>query len=752
MNHSLDNAVSYEELVRLKARAIPQNRMKEFLDSLSGKSPEALQQFTSPQMYQAPGHCIYSENADVAGSLLELARPISSPLQQDGQPGGQSPQMQLQMKQQQMQCPISGLQAESPQSQTKQAHQIQLQQIREVQLSQQLTVQQVQQLQQGQAVHAQQQQQQMQQSHGSPPQGGSPPHEQTVAKVGERRPSSSGVPQPVKKRKVDMQASVSYTIAHHHQQQQQQQQQPMHNAVATVLTLPSQNQQQQQQNYIPVHQELLTVDSSQLYASNAISPSQTETWAIYTPHAGACGDAQGHTSLPQEAYSIVQVTPGQATVLGLRGPGVGADDKANQSVVSKTTQEVIHAIGTPVFASQFVNGSIQLPVAVQAGGNMYTSQATQYWEPHQQLQVRGGGWGGAAVHWATHSTLPSRASAVWSGVERETALPQAPSEQPAPPAVELGQPEPAAPPDMILDDSLKPEEGMAFWRQWAQNKNAEITKEASSKPPTRRPPLKFKEDLLSAAVAELNYGLCLIARESRRADGTPYPSDALYLLFLNIQKFMFDNGRVDNIFTDLYYMKFTEQLHEVLRDWQPKVSPLGFIIPSQITEEMLWECKQLGAHSPATLLNTLMYFNTKYFMLKTVEQHAKLAFSRVLKQTKKNPNSVKDRTASIRYLRNYGQIQAGQKITDDMYAEQPENVENPLRCPIKLYDFYLFKCPQSVKGKSDIFYLTPEPVVAPNSPIWYSAQPVGASGMEQMLARILLVREVQDAHSSAGLH
>lgn len=30
-------------------------------------------------------------------------------------------------------------------------------------------------------------------------------------------------------------------------------------------------------------------------------------------------------------------------------------------------------------------------------------------------------------------------------------------------------------------------------------------------------------------------------------------------------------------------------------------------------------------------------------------------------------------------------------VTDDMYSEQLEDTENPLRCPIKLYDFYLFK-------------------------------------------------------------
>lgn len=37
----------------------------------------------------------------------------------------------------------------------------------------------------------------------------------------------------------------------------------------------------------------------------------------------------------------------------------------------------------------------------------------------------------------------------------------------------------------------------------------------------------------------------------------------------------------------------------------------GYVIPSHVTEEMLWECKQLGAHSPSTLLTTLMFFNTK---------------------------------------------------------------------------------------------------------------------------------------------
>lgn len=36
---------------------------------------------------------------------------------------------------------------------------------------------------------------------------------------------------------------------------------------------------------------------------------------------------------------------------------------------------------------------------------------------------------------------------------------------------------------------------------------------------------------------------------------------------------------------------------------------------TRVEEEHLWESKQLGAHSPFVLLNTLMFFNTKHFNL-----------------------------------------------------------------------------------------------------------------------------------------
>lgn len=66
----------------------------------------------------------------------------------------------------------------------------------------------------------------------------------------------------------------------------------------------------------------------------------------------------------------------------------------------------------------------------------------------------------------------------------------------------------------------------------------------------------------------------------------------------------------------------------------------AFLFPgryiSRIEEEILWESKQLGAHSPHVLLNTLMYFNTKHFGLRNVDDHANLSFSHIIKHYKKD--------------------------------------------------------------------------------------------------------------------
>ncbi|KPP78038.1 glutamine-rich protein 1-like [Scleropages formosus] len=714
MNNSVDNTVSFEEYVRQKARTVPQHRMKEFLESLASKGPEALQEFQqggTTMVYQQGANCVYTDSTEVAGSLLELACPVQIQGQQQAQVVGQVLQVPSPTQQQ-----LSGTQLQTVTAAQLVQHgeisEEQLQQHQQIQ-AQLVTVAGGQQI-QIQTVGALSPQQQQQ---GSP-------------REGERRSSATGgVLQPAKKRKVDMPITVSYALPGQQ--------------LATVLAIPQ--GQGQQQSYLSLRPDLLTVDSTHLYSATGTITSPTgETWTIPVYSAQTRGDLQQqsitHIAIPQEAYGTVHVA------------GSPADDKDKMVVAGKlavspapvataatvtapapsTTaatgaqEEVVQTLANTLFPAQFMNGNIHIPVAVQTVAGAYpgATQSVHIWDPQQQQVVHTQGGTGQEQQQLQGQTVQ----------------------------VAEVESQPQAPPTLLLPSTLKPEEGLDVWRLWAQAKNAELEKDAHTKlaPIGRRQPLRFQEDLVSCAVAELNIGLSLMTQEARGLEGEPFEPDVLYYIFLCIQKYLFENGRVDDIFSDPYYLRFSQWLHRILDGWKPSVHPLGYIIPSHVTEEMLWECKQLGAHSPSTLLTTLMFFNTKYFQLKTVEQHMKVAFSKVLRHTKKNPCNPKDKSTSIRYLKGVGLHHVGQKVTDDMYAEQAEHPENPLRCPIKLYDFYLFKCPQSVKGRNDTFYLTPEPVVAPNSPIWYSTQPITREQMEHMLARILMVREIQDAVAMAS--
>ena len=83
------------------------------------------------------------------------------------------------------------------------------------------------------------------------------------------------------------------------------------------------------------------------------------------------------------------------------------------------------------------------------------------------------------------------------------------------------------------------------------------------------------------------------------------------------------------------------------------------MIVCRIEEEHLWESKQLGAHSPHVLLNTLIYFNTKYFNLRSAEEHLRLSFSHIMKHWKKTNHPGSKTPGRSVYLRYCAPIQNG---------------------------------------------------------------------------------------------
>ncbi|XP_045332616.1 zinc finger MYM-type protein 4 isoform X1 [Leopardus geoffroyi] len=334
--------------------------------------------------------------------------------------------------------------------------------------------------------------------------------------------------------------------------------------------------------------------------------------------------------------------------------------------------------------------------------------------------------------------------------------------------------------------TLKYMYGVNAWKNWVQWKNAKedqgdlkcggvehaasspcsdtlgsaqdhVLSQESSESGCRVRSIKLKEDILSCTFAELSLGLCQFIQEVRRPNGEKYDPDSILYLCLGIQQYLFENGRIDNIFTEPY-SRFMIELTKLLKIWEPTILPNGYMF-SRIEEEHLWECKQLGAYSPIVLLNTLLFFNTKYFQLKNVTEHLKLSFAHVMRRTRTLKYSTK-----MTYLRFFPPLQKQESEPDKLAigkrkrneddevpvgVEMAENTDNPLRCPVRLYEFYLSKCSESVKQRNDVFYLQPERSCVPNSPMWYSTFPIDPGTLDTMLTRILMVREVHEELAKA---
>ncbi|XP_071356044.1 zinc finger MYM-type protein 4 isoform X1 [Trachinotus anak] len=294
---------------------------------------------------------------------------------------------------------------------------------------------------------------------------------------------------------------------------------------------------------------------------------------------------------------------------------------------------------------------------------------------------------------------------------------------------------------------LKSQYGVDAWKRWIQWRQTQPNLE---KPRFGSRPMELKEDVLRCTTAELSYGLCCFITEVKRPNGEPYSPDSLFYLCLGIQQYLFENGRVENIFMDRFYNKFSTEFTSMLRGFKPSITASGYI-HSRVEEEFLWDCKQLGAYSPIVLLNTLLFFCCKYFGFTAVEQHRQLSFAHVMRCTKTNPNNTK-----TTFLRFYPPISIHEAEPDpevpakkrkeeeskEEILEMMENTENPLRCPVRLYEFYLSKCSESVKQRTNLFYLHPERCCVPNSPLWFSSTALDDSTMEAMLIRILTVREL----------
>ncbi|KAJ8246738.1 hypothetical protein GJAV_G00254830 [Gymnothorax javanicus] len=282
---------------------------------------------------------------------------------------------------------------------------------------------------------------------------------------------------------------------------------------------------------------------------------------------------------------------------------------------------------------------------------------------------------------------------------------------------------------------------------------AEKTQEEEGNDQLTAKPMRLKRSLPSLSVAELNCGLARFVSEARRPNGDHYAPDSIFYLCLGIQQHLRDNGRTDDIFGDPAYQRFGQELNKVLKGWRPSVLPDGSLW-GRVEEQALWSCSQLGEHSPTALLRSLVYLNTKYLGLRTVEEHQRLSFSNVYGIRKINPHT-KELSVCLRVPSIPLEEQAEQgtrkrkrgREEDDDPDYYPDDDSGS--CPVTkqeclLYELYLSKCPTALKHRTDVFYMKPEISSCADSPLWYTSTQLENTTLESLLTQILLVRDVYD--------
>ena len=160
-------------------------------------------------------------------------------------------------------------------------------------------------------------------------------------------------------------------------------------------------------------------------------------------------------------------------------------------------------------------------------------------------------------------------------------------------------------------------------------------------------------------------------------------------------------------------------------------------------EELLWSKNLLGAHSPQTLLDTLVYLCGMYFALRSVKEHRdlKLQSFELVERTGEVPYIVYRESVSKNHP-------GGLKNRHDKakVVIHHANTEQPDRCLIQFFKKYCEHCPE---GADDVFYLTP--IQNPKYKVWYKVTPVGENTLAKTFKHLCGVARIQGHKTNHSL-
>ena len=260
---------------------------------------------------------------------------------------------------------------------------------------------------------------------------------------------------------------------------------------------------------------------------------------------------------------------------------------------------------------------------------------------------------------------------------------------------------------------------ISLWNEWRDDRNSRSEEQVPS-------------DICALSPEELQRWLSRFMLEVRKMDGKEYCPDTLYHIVCGVMRFLRQNGKPEvDLLKEQCYADFRSTLDAEMK--RLKRAGMGSrkrqaepLTPEE--EELLWEKRILGDHSPQALLNSVFFFNGVCFALRSGDEHRRLRFKECQIQVVEKPGEC----AYLMYTEdssknNQGGLKGRKLKTKEVVHH--ENTTTPSRCPVRLFRLYNNLCPKD--RPENAFYL--QPLRKPKQDCWFAAKPLGHNPLDSMV-------------------
>ena len=188
---------------------------------------------------------------------------------------------------------------------------------------------------------------------------------------------------------------------------------------------------------------------------------------------------------------------------------------------------------------------------------------------------------------------------------------------------------------------------------------------------------------------ELDGILQIFFAEIKKRDGTDYEPGSLCAMQAGISRYLVESGYRYSILSEEFRCSRSvlEGLAKVLREKGMGKRPNKAASLTVAEEEILWNCEQLGSHSPLSLVNTMWWLLTQHFGLRGRQEHHAMMITDL---AFKKSDLGKIFVTFAEGITKTRQSELHQKHR----LEEPKMFENDTdRCPVKLLRLFISKRP-----------------------------------------------------------